>query len=463
MRMRRVLSVLTLVVLLMTVPQCGWAISGQEALFGGVEVGQEPAEQGEPQAEAGAPTAAALAAAGQYPTLRLGDRDGEDSMAYIVFMQNRLIELGYLRDAADGVFGQNTETAVRAFQRNNNLEDTGIADAATQQLLFSDLSTLVPASEDSTMFGGEVTRVQNVLGMWGFYGGKVDGLSGSGTESAIVQFKEYIHGFDPMFGVTPTPSPTPTMNPEGMFAEMDMVFDLPLEVPVDTSATDATITPALMEFVDGDREFQVYRMTVKKGDTNAEALRVQTRLHQLNYLYAADGNFGALSENALKYFQRKNGLPETGIADEQTQRVLFSAKALEGEEYVFPYKLVVDVGDQRVYVGEWTGSTYEGPIHTYKCATGKKDTPTPLGTYQAGGKAGGEWYYFKQFHCYAKWAYQIVGGVLFHSNTVSQPKGKPGDGGLGHRASHGCVRLPLEAAKWIYDNCPSGTTVVVQE
>ncbi|MBO4298813.1 MAG: hypothetical protein J5998_08425, partial [Clostridia bacterium] len=41
-------------------------------------------------------------AAGQYSTLRLGDRDGEDSAANIVFLQNRLNELGYLRNAPDG-------------------------------------------------------------------------------------------------------------------------------------------------------------------------------------------------------------------------------------------------------------------------------------------------------------------------------------------------------------------------
>jgi lipoprotein-anchoring transpeptidase ErfK/SrfK len=35
------------------------------------------------------------------------------------------------------------------------------------------------------------------------------------------------------------------------------------------------------------------------------------------------------------------------------------------------------------------------------------------------------------------------------------------DGRLGINASHGCVRLSLSDAKWIYDNIPSGTTVVV--
>ena len=35
------------------------------------------------------------------------------------------------------------------------------------------------------------------------------------------------------------------------------------------------------------------------------------------------------------------------------------------------------------------------------------------------------------------------------------------DGRLGINASHGCVRLALDNAKWIYDTIPSGTRVVV--
>ena len=464
--MRRAMCLLTLAALLaMIMTPAALAISGQEALFGGGEVPEttEPASQAQDEAPAAAESAGETSSAGQYPTLSLGDRDGDDSTAYIVFMQNRLIELGYLRDAADGVFGENTQTAVKAFQRNNGLADTGIADAATQQKLYSDVDTLAPMSEDSGMFGGEITRVQTMLGQWGFYGGEVDGQTGKNTNAAIRQFKKYMKAFYPSFGATPTPEPTATPNPEGQFADMPVVLDMPLATPSTEAMSDETITEAVMEFVDGEKDFVVFRQTVQEGDSGDEALRVQTRLHQLKYLYAADGEFGGLSTRALKYFQRKNGLQETGVADAETQQVLFSAKALPGEEYVFPYKLVVDISDQRVYVGQWTGDQYEGPIYTFECATGKKDTPTPLGTYQAGGKAGGEWYYFKDFNCYAKWAYQIVGGILFHSNTVSKPKGKPSNGGLGHRASHGCVRMKVEEVKWIYDNCPEGTTVVIQE
>ena len=33
---------------------------------------------------------------------------------------------------------------------------------------------------------------------------------------------------------------------------------------------------------------------------------------------------------------------------------------------------------------------------------------------------------------------------------------------LGIPASHGCVRLKVEEAKWLYDNIPSGTKLIIQ-
>ena len=34
---------------------------------------------------------------------------------------------------------------------------------------------------------------------------------------------------------------------------------------------------------------------------------------------------------------------------------------------------------------------------------------------------------------------------------------------LGEQASQGCVRLAVSDAKWIYDNCPTGTNVSIYD
>lgn len=393
-----------------------------------------------------------------YAELQRGDRDGDDS-ANIITLQNKLIELGYLRDTADGVFGANTESAVAAFQRSNGLTETGTADAATQRLLYSG-QELVSAS-NSTDPESVIYRTQEKLSIWGFLAAEPDGVAGSQTNEAVAAFKQYLREYEKQY---PTPSPEPTATPvPGSFGDEAIAVDMPIVKEDETK-----IDEHLLAYVDGEYEFQIYRQTVANGDSGDEVTRVQRRLYQLKYLPIVDGAFGPSTERSLLYFQRKNGLNQTAVADEATQRVLFSGDAIESEEFVCPYKLVVDVSDQRVYIYQWNGSSFGTCIKEMICSTGMKgaSTETPLGTFQMDGPTGtGEWYWFSSYKCYAKWASRIVGGILFHSVIYSKSKvlNKTSVRKLGKRASHGCIRLTVEDAQWIYENCPSGTTVVIQD
>lgn len=407
-----------------------------------------------------------------YQVLQLGDRDQADGAAYIVLLQNRLIELGFLEGAADGVFGEATKTAVEQFQKLNGLEKTGIADEETQRMMFSDMSVLTtPSPENPVALGAEAVRVQTKLSEWGFLVGSVDGKLGSGSAKAIKAFKTYVIQDAPQ-EPTPSPEPTPTPTPVPTTApgELPSVHDelIPTPTPAPTPfAPTGEVDDELLAYIDGDRPFTIYRETVQQGDNNLEVKRVRTRLKQLGYLHAdPDTSFGSTTALALRYFQRKHNLSETGIADEATQHMLFSGEAQKSEEYVFPYKLVVDISEQRVYVYAWDGEGYNDGEKKMICSTGKDATPTPTGTYQSYGRMTvDEWYYFKEFDCYAKWAYGIVGGILFHSVTYNNQKvlNRGSVNNLGKKASHGCIRLEVEDAKWIHDNCPLGTTVVIQE
>ena len=396
-----------------------------------------------------------------YVEYKRGDRDGDDS-ASIITLQNKLIELGYLRDAADGVFGANTESAVAAFQRSNGLTETGVADAATQQLLSSG-AELIPA-DTSTDPESIIYRTQEKLSIWGFLADEPDGIAGSQTNEAVAAFKQYLREYEKQY---PTPSPEPTATPapteRASFGDEAIAVDMPIVKEDETK-----IDEHLLAYVDGEYEFQVYRQTVANGDKGDEVTRVQRRLYQLKYLPIVDGAFGPSTERSLLYFQRKNGLNQTAVADEATQRALFSSDAIESEEFVCPYKLIVDVSEQRVYVYQWNGSSFGTCIKEMICSTGLKgaSTETPLGTFQMDGPTGtGEWYWFSTYKCYAKWASRIVGGILFHSVVYSKNKvlNQTSVRKLGRRASHGCIRLKVEDAQWIYENCPSGTTVVIQE
>ena len=75
---------------------------------------------------------AEVPALGELESLSRGAK-GEEVMP----LQEGLKALGYLTGAVDGDFGGGTETAVKAFQAANGLEETGVADELTQLLVAS--------------------------------------------------------------------------------------------------------------------------------------------------------------------------------------------------------------------------------------------------------------------------------------------------------------------------------------
>lgn len=91
----------------------------------------------------------------------------------------------------------------------------------------------------------------------------------------------------------------------------------------------------------------------------------------------------------------------------------------------------------------------------WTCTTGAWDTPTVLGQFTVGAKG---YVFGSGFSCY--YYTQFCGNYLFHSVTYYQNTFNIMDGRLGMNLSHGCVRLQIDNAKWIYDNIPSGTKVV---
>lgn len=113
-----------------------YAPFGAQYGFGGEElIEQTPTPTPSPTPAATAtpsPTAAPQATSAGYVTLRKGS-SGADVKA----LQQALIDLGYLTDEADGVYGSNTQNAVVQFQAVNGLSADGLAGAQTQTLLFS--------------------------------------------------------------------------------------------------------------------------------------------------------------------------------------------------------------------------------------------------------------------------------------------------------------------------------------
>ncbi len=73
-----------------------------------------------------------------YYTLKNGS-SGEA----VQHLQQALISQGFLSGSADGVYGSGTASAVASFQQSKGLEETGIADQATQKALFNEDGVVV--------------------------------------------------------------------------------------------------------------------------------------------------------------------------------------------------------------------------------------------------------------------------------------------------------------------------------
>ncbi|MBQ9517950.1 MAG: L,D-transpeptidase family protein [Eubacterium sp.] len=127
------------------------------------------------------------------------------------------------------------------------------------------------------------------------------------------------------------------------------------------------------------------------------------------------------------------------------------------------YLILVNKSTHRVGIfkrndGDWKMIKY------YLCTIGAPGTPTPSGTFRMGyGRTSFHQRYFDSGAIRCWYASNFYGEYHFHSVLYVPASGpyRIAYGQLGANLSHGCIRLKLENAKWIYDNIPRGTKVVI--
>ena len=135
--------------------------------------------------------------------------------------------------------------------------------------------------------------------------------------------------------------------------------------------------------------------------------------------------------------------------DQKAQGYTSSTKYLILINYTDHYLNVYE----RIVDGAWT------KIKSHRCSMGASVTPTPLGVYRTSDKV----LWFDSGYCRCWYATRFNGSYMIHSILYYQDSSPAHvmDATMGANVSHGCVRLYLDNAKWIYYNVPSGTTTVV--
>ncbi len=138
--------------------------------------------------------------------------------------------------------------------------------------------------------------------------------------------------------------------------------------------------------------------------------------------------------------------------------LLCAVPAREARAADLPYYVTVNLTENIVTVyGRDASGAYTVPEKAFVCSAG---WGTPEGTFRTSDK-----YTWRILfgNVYGQYATRITGHILFHSvpyleqdkSTLEYEEYNK----LGETASAGCIRLTAADAKWLYDNCPSGTTV----
>jgi N-acetylmuramoyl-L-alanine amidase len=191
---------------------------------------------------------------------------------------------------------------------------------------------------------------------------------------------------------------------------------------------------------------QLFLPTLRPGASGPTVARLVATLASLHYAVRRTGSFGSELVDSLYAFQKVQGLPRTGIADTATWRALARPR-LARPRYSSPADhLEVDKGHQVLYVVRGGAVALIVPVSTagiagyftpvgrfaiYRKVVGFD--PSPLGTL------------FDPMY--------FTGGYAVHGNPSVPP----------YPASHGCVRVPMWIAPYLFATNDYGETVYVYD
>lgn len=159
---------------------------------------------------------------------------------------------------------------------------------------------------------------------------------------------------------------------------------------------------------------------------------------------------GRVGINNTYYIASSSG---TLKADKVANRLIKRA-----QRYSSPskYLILVDIDNPCMVVMQGKKNAWKTKF-VWDCDTGAPSTPTIEGVFPLGMKG----YSFGESHGYScYWWSQISGDYLIHTRLYVANTHILLDGTIGQRCSQGCVRSYDENVKWIWDNVPSGTTIV---
>lgn len=204
---------------------------------------------------------------------------------------------------------------------------------------------------------------------------------------------------------------------------------------------------------------RTYYMT-KSGTNKGQAVTGFKKISGYKYYFDTSGvmKTGWLVDGSKRYYM-----------DPSTGRMTTGKKTINGTTYDFGTKGYITVeatGAWSIKVNQGTNvvTIYRGstPVKALLCSVGLNGA-TPNGTFTIMDKL--RWHELMG-PSWGQYCEHITSDILFHSVPYSRYQNPyslsaASYNKLGTAASHGCIRLNVASAKYIYDNCPVGTKVTV--
>lgn len=191
------------------------------------------------------------------------------------------------------------------------------------------------------------------------------------------------------------------------------------------------------------------------GASGAAVTALQQRLVDLHYdLPEVNGTFGPATQQAVYAFQKVNGMARTGRAtDDVIARLATASIPTPMVPGAGGTHVEVDVARQVLFFIKGGSLFKVVPVSTGSgqrfCVDGRCSTAvTPGGAYKVYGKYRG-WQSGNLGKLYSPSYFN--GGIAVHGATSVPP----------YPASHGCARVPMTSADWLFASMVVGTPVYV--
>lgn len=211
---------------------------------------------------------------------------------------------------------------------------------------------------------------------------------------------------------------------------------------------------------------------LERSDASEDWVRVRTSDGRTGWCSAFSLSFGESNSSSPPDFQSSAAPSRAAVSSApSSEEPVSSAASSEDakpsmavvpaqvtlEKASEPLSVSVSIASQRVTVFDAENLV----VKQFVCSTGEKGSETPTGTFRIAER--GESFYNDKLQEGGYFWTQFEGNYLFHSVPFgSDGKLEPEEAAkLGTPASHGCVRLAMDDAKWIYDHIPRGTSVTI--